>query len=213
VPDPKTHFKCACQNCGGHIEFPASGVGQTILCPHCGWQTALQATLGASGDDTGASPSNPQSRPRRKFFAVGLAVAVLAAAGGTGTWYFLTHRPAPPLSSEKTIPAQAARPAPATVVPAPPPDPWHGLKAGPVSLEKAESGGLVYAVGVLRNESDRQRFGIKVELNLLNAQGEKVGSASDQAGSILPGKEWKFKALVMERKSARAEVARVTEQE
>lgn len=139
---------------------------------------------------------------------VAIAVAVLAAAGGTAGWYFLAHRPAPLLSTEKAIPAKAA-----PVVAAPPPDPWHGLKAGPVSLEKAENGELVYAVGVLRNESDRQRFGIKVELNLLDAQGEKVGSAMDQVGSILPGKEWKFKALVMERKSARAEVASVTEQE
>jgi hypothetical protein len=137
-----------------------------------------------------------------------MAVAVLAAAGGTATWYFLTHRPPPGLSPENATPAKTA-----SVVRAPPPDPWHGLKAGPVSLEKAENGDLVYAVGVLRNESGRQRFGIKVELNLLNAQGEKVGSASDQAGSILPGKEWKFKALVMERKSVRAELARVTEQE
>src|SRR5208283_2266131 len=130
VPVPTTHFKCACQNCGGHIEFPAGGVGQTILCPHCGWQTILQATLGATGDNAAASPSNPQSRPRARFFVVGLAVAVLAAAGGAGTWYFLTHRPAPALSPENTIPAQAAPSAPAAVAPAPPPDPWHGLKAG-----------------------------------------------------------------------------------
>ncbi len=33
----------------------------------------------------------------------------------------------------------------------PPPDPWHGLMAGPVKLEKA--GNLVYAVGNLRNAS------------------------------------------------------------
>jgi len=65
---------------------------------------------------------------------------------------------------------------------------------------------------VLRNESNRERFGIRVELDLLDAAGGKVGTASDYAPSLVPGKEWKFKALVMERQIARAEVARVTEQ-
>ncbi len=85
--------------------------------------------------------------------------------------------------------------------------------AGPVTLEKAENGDLSYAVGVLRNESSRQRFGVKVELALLDGQGERVGSATDYTPSILPGKEWKFKALVMERSTVRAELANVTEQE
>ena len=85
--------------------------------------------------------------------------------------------------------------------------------AGPVTLEKAENGDLFYAVGVLRNASSRQRFGIKVMLDLLDDQGEKVGSATDYASSILPGKEWKFKALVMERTTARVELVNVTEQD
>ena len=101
----------------------------------------------------------------------------------------------------------------APILPAPPPDPWHGLMAGPVTLEKAENGDLVYAVGFLRNDSSRQRYGVKVQLDLLNGQGEKIGSATDQVQSIVPGKEWRFKALVTERKTARAELAAVTEQE
>jgi hypothetical protein len=32
---------CPCNNCSGHIEFPADGVGQPIACPHCGLQTVL----------------------------------------------------------------------------------------------------------------------------------------------------------------------------
>ena len=30
-----------CNNCSGHVEFPAEGVGQTIACPHCGLDTLL----------------------------------------------------------------------------------------------------------------------------------------------------------------------------
>ncbi len=207
MPEPETHFKCACQNCAGHIEFPASRLGENIRCPHCGWKTVLQATLGATVDTTAPSSPNPQTPLRRKFITVGMALAVLAAAGGSAAWYFLAHRPAPHPAAGETNAAKAAPSAPA-----PRADPWHGLMAGPVSLEKAESGNLVYAVGVLRNESNRERFGIRVELDLLDAAGGKVGTASDYAPSLVPGKEWKFKALVMARQIARAEVARVTEQ-
>ena len=34
-------LKCACAHCGGHIEFPADGLGSIIPCPHCGAETEL----------------------------------------------------------------------------------------------------------------------------------------------------------------------------
>jgi hypothetical protein len=42
VPFPASGFAtCPCNNCSGHIEFPADGVGQAITCPHCGLETVL----------------------------------------------------------------------------------------------------------------------------------------------------------------------------
>ena len=35
-------YKGHCQNCGGHLEFPASMSGDTIACPHCHQYTALE---------------------------------------------------------------------------------------------------------------------------------------------------------------------------
>jgi hypothetical protein len=35
------YIKCPCKNCDNSIEFPAHGVGQTIVCPHCGMETTL----------------------------------------------------------------------------------------------------------------------------------------------------------------------------
>jgi hypothetical protein len=32
---------CPCNNCSGHIEFPADNVGQVVKCPHCGLETTL----------------------------------------------------------------------------------------------------------------------------------------------------------------------------
>lgn len=36
------HFKIACANCQGHIEFPKELHGQPIDCPHCGLTTVLR---------------------------------------------------------------------------------------------------------------------------------------------------------------------------
>jgi Zn-dependent protease with chaperone function len=33
--------KCACANCGTHLEFPAEAAGQVIACPHCSASTEL----------------------------------------------------------------------------------------------------------------------------------------------------------------------------
>jgi DNA-directed RNA polymerase subunit RPC12/RpoP len=37
--------KCSHQNCGGEIEFEATQLGQTIVCPHCGGETILSAVM------------------------------------------------------------------------------------------------------------------------------------------------------------------------
>lgn len=38
---PET-YKCSCQICGEHIEYPPSYDGQQVACPHCGQGTLLQ---------------------------------------------------------------------------------------------------------------------------------------------------------------------------
>ena len=35
------HLKGECQHCGGHLSFPAEGIGLTATCPHCGQETEL----------------------------------------------------------------------------------------------------------------------------------------------------------------------------
>jgi hypothetical protein len=41
APSAPGFFTCPCNNCSGHIEFPADGIGQAITCPHCGLETLL----------------------------------------------------------------------------------------------------------------------------------------------------------------------------
>ena len=59
--------KGVCQSCGGHLEFPASAAGDSILCPHCGQSTPLTV------------PPIPMAPPLPKS-------ATLATAPAGGGW-------------------------------------------------------------------------------------------------------------------------------
>jgi hypothetical protein len=152
-----------------------------------------------------------------RVFAVGVTVAIASAAGFYRYWYVPNHNRGaglPPVVAEQPggVERTATNPVtPVAAVPAVPPDPWQGLMAGPVSLEKAGDGNLVYAVGRLTNSSDHQRFGVKVELDVFNAGKQRVGTATDYTPSIDPGKTWKFRALVTDRSAAKAKLIAVKE--
>jgi hypothetical protein len=209
------YLKCVCQHCGGHIEFPSEGAGRTVECPHCRWSTVL---VGGTPVEPVPIGGGPETRKKifRTFF---IAAFVVIAAGAAVYWYWRVPKdhaaslPAPSIADHQSQSNEAAPKPPAPVVAAPvvPPDPWHGLVVGPISLEKATDGHLVYAVGKLRNTSDRQRFGVKVELDVFNAEDEKIDTATDYAQTIDPGKEWKFKALVTDRAAKTAKLTAVTE--
>jgi len=85
------------------------------------------------------------------------------------------------------------------------------LQAGDPRLEKAKSGSLVYAVGMLKNDSDHQRYGVRIEFELLDASGKNVGKASDYKDVIEPRKEWRYRALVLTKKAASARLVSVNE--
>ncbi len=141
---------------------------------------------------------------KRVFGGFGIAAVVVAAAG-FGVLLWLKH-------ASVVTPPPLQKPA-AIAAPAPPPDPWHGLKAGKLTLEKPGDGRLIYAVGTVTNTSDHQRFGVKVELDVLDAQGDKLGSATDYTQVMEPGKAWKFKALVTDQKAAAAKLIDIKEQD
>jgi hypothetical protein len=87
------------------------------------------------------------------------------------------------------------------------------FRASTISLEKAPGSSLIYAIGTLTNAANRQRFGVKLELDLLDDAGQKVGSAKDYGQTIEPHGEWQFKALVVESKAKGAKVASISEQQ
>jgi hypothetical protein len=227
---PESYLKGPCENCGAHIEFPASGLGQSIPCPHCGWKTKLIQS-GAPSIETSEAPAIPASKKRHPVLWMSLGGLGLAAALVFGI--VAARKNAPPASPEKEViakkvetskaegteseivetstgkkrPSRRAKKAAAI-----PEFESNGLQAFRVAIEKAKSSRLIYATGAIRNQSARQRFGVKVELDLFDESGAKLGSATDYVQVIEPHKEWKFRAMVTEPKVTKAKVAAITEE-
>jgi Tfp pilus assembly protein PilV len=86
-----------------------------------------------------------------------------------------------------------------------------GFQVTGLKLEKTPGSSLVHAVGTLTNRSARKRFGVRIELDLLDAAGQKVGSAKDYQAVIEPNAQWDFKAPVMASKASSAKLASIQE--
>lgn len=212
----ESYSKGSCEKCGAHIEFPSGGIGQSISCPHCGEMTRLiAADAGVEGP-----ASNPKKRPA--IFLIALGSLALVAAMTIGL--LAARKSAQPSAVEKAdtkIKADESAPekTPARKKPAhraknartKPDFQANGLQAVNVTLEKPEGSRLIYATGTIRNQSDRQRFGVKVELDLFDGQGAKLGSATDYVQVIEPRKESRFRALVTEPKAASLKVTAILE--
>jgi len=87
----------------------------------------------------------------------------------------------------------------------------NGFAISEFKLEQTTGNSLVHVVGAVRNLTDKQRFGVKVEFSLFDAKGTAVGKASDYAGTLGAQGVWKFKALVMTSKAAEARLDAVNE--
>ncbi len=198
-------------NCGGHIEFPAAGEGRTVNCPHCGRPTKLSL-----------QETTPKT-PVRKGLGRGILTVIvcLLLAGGAAVYFFVvkpkvttsppapppkvvsmpTNPPAQPITNTETQPAVKRKKSP------------DDLKVSGVQLEKTKGSSLVYAVGTVKNDSDYQRFGVRIELDLFNQKGAKVGTSQDYIAILEPRHEWQFRALIPDPKTVTAKVATLKEEE
>ena len=235
-----THLKCPCQHCGSSIEFPAHGIGLAIDCPHCSGKTvlflppAVSPEIGTDVPDSDASSSEDMAGSRseaavqqagRRGSKVWLGIVGSLLVAGVGAFIALHKRSPESESRAANDPAPPALPSGSPAPSSSPPPETNGavstkstkslddLKVGPIKLEKAKGSSLVYAVGVMKNASDLQRFGVTIELELTDAGGKKVGTAKDYRNVLEPRQEWRFRALILASKAVSASVAQIREEE
>ncbi len=209
-----SYLKCPCQKCGAHIEFPAQGLGQLIVCPHCNQNTNL--ILAARTPAENSVSKNLKSRQRMVLISLGclglvaaLAVGIFAARKNSLTPpEIVATQPETEPIPMAPVKIKSPKPAKKTFAPA---VQINDFEAVHVALEKTTNSRLIFATGTIRNKTERQRFGVKVELELFDAQETKIGLATDYVPVIEPGKEWKVRALVTERDATRANVISITE--
>jgi hypothetical protein len=208
--DERKYIKCSCEHCGGHIEFPADVAGAEVQCPHCKWQTKLTAP----GAPATALPLGtiPKKQSRIGWITTGIS-ALLVAAVGAGVLYWRGNkaRSVSPtqgsllVSTSHQSNTKTAEPLRKPMLAT------NDFAINEVSMERAKSGSVVYAVGNIRNELERQRFGVKIDLDLFDGEGVKVGTAKDYLSILEPKREWRFKALVLDKKAVEARLASITE--
>ncbi|MDB6121746.1 MAG: hypothetical protein JWQ71_739 [Pedosphaera sp.] len=199
-----------CQHCGNGVEFPETAAGSIALCPHCGQQTTLSAQSRLPGQ-------SDTSRSRSMWIVLCIVAFVLAA--GAGIFVLKHKKPAPtpqPLAAQpsETIsnPPTVATQQVAQVA-AKPQKSESDFKVSDIKLEKTKGSSLVYAVGTLKNDSEFQRFGVRIEIDLADRKGTNVGKASDYIAVLEPHQTWPFHALITDPKAFTAKVASIKEAE
>ncbi len=198
--------KGECRHCAGHLEYPVEAAGQTVACPHCGQPTELAAPV----------LSNKSNRPSR-IWPVIIVVVCLVAAGLAGAFLYLQKNHRPGDSGEKPLPPTPSNmPAVLMNPPVAPPKPQaqettNDFAIMPFKLEKTPASSLFYVTGSIQTLSDHQRFGVKVEFGLFDANDSAVGSATDYQSVIETHGEWRFKAMVMASKAVSARFNSIAE--
>ncbi len=197
----KSFLKCSCAQCGGHIEFPAEGLGLSIDCPHCAQPTELALVLPA--------PTSAFDSRNRKWIMAGAMVLMVGVAGVVGA-LILAQRLAKKARAADARSIVLA--APKATPPAPRAENFDGFSAAPARIESTAGSTLVYAVGTIKNETEKPRYGVTVELGLFDAAGTRLGSARDYKDTIEPRGRWSFRALLVQKSVTEARVSSVREQ-
>ncbi len=167
-------------------------------CPHCGKETELQLV----------PPPIEPTVPKRVLIWTAITVLILVAGLAIAVIGLNHYKAKIALQHEQAAAAaqKAAEP------PTPPPeDPIakSGFEVSKIKLEKTPASTLVYAVGTVYNKTNKQRFGVRIEMDLLDAGGQPVGTAKDYQAVIEPQGKWSFKALVVNSKAVAAKVTSV----
>jgi NhaP-type Na+/H+ or K+/H+ antiporter len=188
-----------CQHCGGAIEFRAETAGMMADCPHCGQPTELLLAV----------PPEATSPAQTKAIAF-TVIAGLILVGGLLVTVLALKRAERLSARQKETAAEATA---QSVSPPANPFAQAGFSVSPIVFEKSQSGSIVHAIGELHNMANRQRFGVRVELEILDDTGRKVGVTTDYQSILEPNAVWRFRALVVDKRAVAAKALTIKEAE
>ena len=197
-----TFLLCDCVHCGNHIEFPPDAVGMVFDCPHCSRPTLLTVPLHDAIPQAIIPAGTPPARPSWKsWLPLTLGTAGFAVLTVASIIAFRNH-----LKKSETAYDQAgqaptstvANPAPEPEPPPTPRQPGEDIQLLRHKIEKAAEGSLRYISGIVTNHGDKQVFNVRIEFEMLNAQGQVVGTAKDYLGNLGAHTDWDFRAQIVD---------------
>ena len=190
--NPTKRLTCTCSECGGSIQSPAELVGTITQCPRCGKPTEL--TLAVLLQE----PAVPRKLIIWTIVAVViLALGVIVPVAGLKHFEKLAARQKdrPPAAPGAKDAATAA-----------------GFEVSAFSREQGPGNTEVYMVGTVVNTSNRARSRVTLELDLLDAGGNKVGIARGYRPALDPGAKWQVQVPCQgASKAVSARLASITE--
>ncbi len=190
--------KGQCRHCAGHLEFPTDAIGETIPCPHCGQPTELAAPV-----------SNNKNNEIRRI-AIGVTALILLITIGLTAVILLKKKPTAAVSGNQTAPAAQTNLSDASGLP----NGWqrtNNFAISTIKLEKTSGSSLVYASGTVRNLGSQRRFGVKISVQLFDAENQPAGQSQDYQPLMEANAEWHFKALVLGAKVVSGRVNSISE--
>ena len=190
---------CSCAHCSQLIQYAPEAAGQIIECVSCKRKSqippaaksppsapASQNTPPASAAET--QPGSKQLTKARRHVLTWLAAAVLFGGVMVGVVFLTTTNSFP-----TTIRAAEAKP-PSARLPQPKSKTaksLNDLKIGSFTLQQTSAGNVRMVTGDIVNHSENLHRGIKVELELLDAQGPtRVGTLSAFITELRPHATW-----------------------
>jgi hypothetical protein len=90
----------------------------------------------------------------------------------------------------------------------------NGFRLAGLTIERprgTKGSKLTYVTGLAQNVEDKKRFGVRIELNLLDRSRNRVGVATDYSAVIEPNGGWRFRALVLDRRAVLVSLGGISE--
>ena len=176
----------SCVHCAHLIKYAPEAAGQIIECPACKRKSQIPPVPAAKPPPPVSATQAGSEQPTR---AARHDLVWLAAVLFGGVVVFLTATKRFPITAQ----AAEAKAAP-TVLPQPKvktAKSLNDLKIGSFTLQQASAGNVRMVTGDIVNHSENLHRGVKIELELLDAQGPtRVGTLSAFITELRPHATW-----------------------
>jgi hypothetical protein len=225
-----TFLKCSCGHCGHIIEYLASEAGGVVVCPQCAEKSQLPEVakllmVEVEGPPLPVTKNCPKCGAEMKFFdstcvncdrihkqnlrRILSFVAALLVILPVVAWLWVRH------SRQAAADTEAQPEKHGTMLIEQPqvkqPKSINDLQPGKFSLEQKRDSDLLMAVGDINNVSENVHHGLKVDVDLLDATGAKIGTITDYSAELGPHQAWHFVARVTDPKVKGVKFASIKE--